>query len=174
MVSGDAHRAGGALDQLRLHVERQTLAEHFGFAPIGGCDASATPPMFDQQPIEAWAMASARATEYVPELVGTAVARRQDQYVRDVVEEPRSRPFVAPVAVADTPGEEVVEAVVIEQPGVEYRTVARHRPCFDNRPVVQAADLPHSCGNNHHGLTRILSRTFERERIAVLPVDENE
>src|SRR5665213_1941603 len=29
-----------------------------------------------------------RATEHVPELVGTAVARRQDQYVRDVVEEP--------------------------------------------------------------------------------------
>jgi hypothetical protein len=77
-----------------------------------------------------------RATEHIPELVGTAVARRQDQYVRDVVEEPRSRPFVAPVAVADTPGEEVVEAVVIELPGVEHRTVARHRPCFDNRPVV--------------------------------------
>src|ERR1019366_4499712 len=59
IVSGDAHRAGGALDQLRGLVERQTLDGHFSFAPVGGCDAFATPPMFDQQPVEAWAMASA-------------------------------------------------------------------------------------------------------------------
>jgi hypothetical protein len=63
-VSGDAHRAGGALDQLRWHVERQTLAGHFGFAPVGGCDASATPPMFDQQHIEARAVASACARAF--------------------------------------------------------------------------------------------------------------
>ena len=68
MMSDAPPSAGGALDQLRWLVERQTLAGHFGFAPIGGCDAFATPPMFDQQPIEAWATASAcaRAFAYTP------------------------------------------------------------------------------------------------------------
>lgn len=58
-VIGDVHRASDALDQLRWLVERKTLDEHFSFTPVGGCDASTTPPMFDQQPIEAWAMANA-------------------------------------------------------------------------------------------------------------------
>jgi hypothetical protein len=68
MMSDASPSAGGALDQLRGLAERQTLAGHFGFAPIGGCDASATRPMFDQQPMEDWAMASAcaRAFTYTP------------------------------------------------------------------------------------------------------------
>jgi hypothetical protein len=77
-VVGDPHRASGALDQLRWVVERQTLDGHFNFTPIvrmwgpvipgvvtlTPIDAAATPPMFEQQPIEAWAMANACARAF--------------------------------------------------------------------------------------------------------------
>lgn len=64
IVRRDARRASAALEQLRWLVERQTLDGHFSFTPVGGCDASATTPMFDQQPIEAWAVASACARAF--------------------------------------------------------------------------------------------------------------
>ncbi len=63
-VTGDAPSANTALDQLRWLVERQTLEGHFSFSPVGGSDVTSTPPLFDQQPIEAWAMASACATAF--------------------------------------------------------------------------------------------------------------
>jgi hypothetical protein len=64
IVNDDPHRASSALDQLRWLVERQTLDGHFSFTPVGGCDAASKPPMFDQQPIEAWATASACAKAF--------------------------------------------------------------------------------------------------------------
>jgi hypothetical protein len=50
IVIGNAHRASGALDQLRWPVERQTLDGHFSFTPVGGCNASATPPISTSSP----------------------------------------------------------------------------------------------------------------------------
>jgi hypothetical protein len=64
IVLGDPHRASSALEQLRWLVERQTFDGHFSFTPVGGSDSASTPPMFDQQPIEAWAMASACARAF--------------------------------------------------------------------------------------------------------------
>lgn len=70
IVMGDQPRAADALHQLRWLVERETLDGHFSFTPVSGGDASASPPMFDQQPIEAWAMADAcaRAFAYTHDL----------------------------------------------------------------------------------------------------------
>jgi hypothetical protein len=64
LVNGDLPLASRALDQMRWLVERQTVNGHFSFTPVGGCEPSARPPLFDQQPIEAWAMASAGATAF--------------------------------------------------------------------------------------------------------------
>ena len=60
----DARRARVALAQLRWLVERQTLEGHFSFTPVGGADVDSVAPGFDQQPIEAWATASACARAY--------------------------------------------------------------------------------------------------------------
>jgi hypothetical protein len=64
IVVDDAPAAAAALNQLRWLIERQTREGHFSFSPVGGSDAASTPPMFDQQPIEAWAMASACAAAF--------------------------------------------------------------------------------------------------------------
>lgn len=73
----DSHRASRALDRLGWLVERQTLDGHFSFTPVGGSDVASSPPLFDQQPIEAWAMASAGAR---------AFATTRDKYWADVVQ----------------------------------------------------------------------------------------
>lgn len=64
LVEGDASGAAVALDQLRWLVEHETLEGHFSFTPVGGSDSTSRAPMFDQQPIEAWAMASACARAF--------------------------------------------------------------------------------------------------------------
>ncbi len=60
----DARRARQALTQLRWLVQRQTIDGHFSFTPSGGSTVESVAPAFDQQPIEAWAMASACARAY--------------------------------------------------------------------------------------------------------------
>ncbi len=64
IAAGDALAAATTLHQLRWLVERETREGHFSFTPVGGSDATSTPPMFDQQPLEAWAMASACAAAF--------------------------------------------------------------------------------------------------------------
>jgi hypothetical protein len=63
-LAGDVTRAKSALSQLWWLVERQTRDGHFSFVPAQGGGEESTPPMFDQQPIEACAMASACASAY--------------------------------------------------------------------------------------------------------------
>jgi hypothetical protein len=63
-VTGDVNRANHALSQLWWLVERQTREGHFSFVPVQGGGEALTPSMFDQQPIEACAMASACARAY--------------------------------------------------------------------------------------------------------------
>jgi hypothetical protein len=63
-AAGDVVRAESALSQLWWLVQRQTRDEHFSFVPVLGGDEVLAPPMFDQQPIEACAMASACASAY--------------------------------------------------------------------------------------------------------------
>jgi hypothetical protein len=60
-VLGDAEteRAGRSL--LDWLVAHETLGDHFSFTPVGGAGPGAVKPAFDQQPIEAWAMADACA-----------------------------------------------------------------------------------------------------------------
>ena len=59
IIQHDAVRAREALAQLRWLVERQRREGHFSFTPTGGADAATVAPLFDQQPIEAWSLASA-------------------------------------------------------------------------------------------------------------------
>jgi hypothetical protein len=63
-VAGDVARAKSALNQLWWLVQRQTRDGHFSFVPVQGGDEALTLAMFDQQPIEACAMASACAGAY--------------------------------------------------------------------------------------------------------------
>jgi hypothetical protein len=63
-VAGDVARANRALSQLWWLVERQTREGHFSFVPVQGSGGALASPMFDQQPIEACAMASACARAY--------------------------------------------------------------------------------------------------------------
>lgn len=63
-AAGDEDRANRALRQLWWLVERQTREGHFSFVPVQGSGEALTSPQFDQQPIEACAMASACATAY--------------------------------------------------------------------------------------------------------------
>jgi hypothetical protein len=61
--------AGSALDDPRLTtggirmlewlVRTETNGDHFSFTPAFGCDLDQPRPVFDQQPIESWAMAEA-------------------------------------------------------------------------------------------------------------------
>ncbi len=64
IVMADRRGATNALHQLDWLVARETLGGHFSFTPVGGRDATTTQPMFDQQPIDAWAMASACARAF--------------------------------------------------------------------------------------------------------------
>ena len=49
------------LQLLEWLITRQTNAGHFSFVPVGGADQDDVPPRFDQQPIEAAALADACA-----------------------------------------------------------------------------------------------------------------
>jgi hypothetical protein len=55
------HQARRALLCLDWLVREETLGQHFSFTPVGGRGPSDGKPGFDQQPIEAWAMADACA-----------------------------------------------------------------------------------------------------------------
>lgn len=55
----DRQKADDALALLRWLVAAETRNGVFSFAPVGGRAAGETKPGFDQQPIEAWAMADA-------------------------------------------------------------------------------------------------------------------
>jgi hypothetical protein len=64
MVRGDEARAWRALALLDWLAVEESLDGHFSFAPVGGRSALGEKPSFDQQPIEAWAMADACARAY--------------------------------------------------------------------------------------------------------------
>lgn len=78
IVTGNGRQADYALHQLGWLVERETLDGHFSFTPVGGGDASESRPRFDQQPIEAWAMAEAcaRAFDLTKDLRWAQAVRR--------------------------------------------------------------------------------------------------
>jgi len=61
VVVHDAAGAERALARLDWLLRRQTRGGHFSFVGVEGADESTAPPQFDQQPIEAWATASACA-----------------------------------------------------------------------------------------------------------------
>jgi glycosyltransferase involved in cell wall biosynthesis len=61
---GDDRLVAEALDQLDWLVETETRGGHFSFTPVGGWAPGSPRPGFDQQPIEAAAMADACARAY--------------------------------------------------------------------------------------------------------------
>ena len=61
---GDDRLVAEALDQLDWLVETETNGAHFSFTPVGGWAPGSPRPGFDQQPIEAAAMADACARAY--------------------------------------------------------------------------------------------------------------
>lgn len=56
---GDRRMVGVGLRLLEWLVTTETIGSHFSFAPTGGWSIGEPRPGFDQQPIEAWAMADA-------------------------------------------------------------------------------------------------------------------
>lgn len=60
----DADRRDHALALLEWLVAEESCEGHFSFAPVGGRGPAGPKPDFDQQPIEAWSMASACARAY--------------------------------------------------------------------------------------------------------------
>lgn len=66
----DDARLDGALAMLEWLVAEETFEGHFSFAPVSGRGPGGAKPDFDQQPIEAWAMA--RACERAYRLTGNA------------------------------------------------------------------------------------------------------
>lgn len=56
---GDRHRLAMGLRLLDWLVDTETKGDHFSFTPVGGRGRGESGPAFDQQPIEAWAMADA-------------------------------------------------------------------------------------------------------------------
>ena len=80
------------------------------------------------------------AGEDVAVLVAVPVDRGEDHDVGDVVDETRTGAVAGAVAVTHGPGEEVVDAGVVQHPGVEQRPVAEHRARLDNGPVAQPPD----------------------------------
>ena len=75
---GERRAASDALSVLGWLAERESLGDHFSFAPVGGRDPDGPQPDFDQQPIEAWAMseACARAYAHTHEVRWADAARR--------------------------------------------------------------------------------------------------
>ena len=64
VACGDRRAARGALSLLGWLVKAQTVDGRFSFVPVGGRGPNDTKPAFDQQPIEAWAMADACARAF--------------------------------------------------------------------------------------------------------------
>lgn len=58
-ATGDLGLTDLGLDLLRWLVETEWAGDHFSFTPVGGRGRGETGPAFDQQPLEAWAMADA-------------------------------------------------------------------------------------------------------------------
>jgi len=69
-ATGKQSVASEALQVLWWLVGQEMVEDHFSFAPVGGRDQGGQQPAFDQQPIEAWAMADAcaRAFAYTGDL----------------------------------------------------------------------------------------------------------
>jgi hypothetical protein len=60
----DSELARDALGLLAWLVAEESMGEHFSFTPVDGRGPDDEAPAFDQQPIEAWAMADACARAY--------------------------------------------------------------------------------------------------------------
>ena len=84
------------------------------------------------------------------ERVVHAVLGREDQDVRDVVEEARAAAGVPEVRVPHAPREQVEAAVVEDRAGVEDRAVPRHGTARDDWAVAHAADV-----DDRQGLLRV-------------------
>ncbi|HUV57724.1 MAG TPA: hypothetical protein VMV96_02840 [Acidimicrobiales bacterium] len=63
-VDDDPAKLAGGLGALEWLVDIETLDDHFSFTPVAGRGPHDRTPAFDQQPIEAWAMASACARAF--------------------------------------------------------------------------------------------------------------
>ncbi len=61
---GDEREVARALGLLEWLVATETRDSHFSFTPVAGRGSGERGPAFDQQPIEAWAMASAATRAY--------------------------------------------------------------------------------------------------------------
>src|SRR5207248_2567400 len=96
--------------------------------------------------------------EDVSELVGVAVVGREHQDVRGVVDEAGPGPASPSVAAAHGPGEEVIDAVLVEKAGVEHRPVPGHRTGLDDWPVAQPAE-PQLLGWRNRGFVHETSRS---------------
>jgi hypothetical protein len=64
VTTGADDAANRALALLEWLVQEETMGSRFSFTPVGGRGPSDDKPGFDQQPIEAWAMADACARAY--------------------------------------------------------------------------------------------------------------
>jgi len=76
-VKGSQRGVDEALELLSWLIDEEMTEGHFSFTPVGGRAPGETRPMFDQQPIEAWAMVSActRAYAYTKDLRWARAAR---------------------------------------------------------------------------------------------------
>ena len=83
-----------ALDLLTWLVDEESHGGHFSFTPVGGRGAGEPKPGFDQQPIEAWAMADAasRAFRLTGNRAWADVVRRAEHWFH------RSNDAAVPVA----------------------------------------------------------------------------
>src|SRR5699024_8737213 len=59
VVAGDELAVTDGLRLLQWLIEEERSDEHFSFTPVAGRGPGDPKPSFDQQPIEAWAMADA-------------------------------------------------------------------------------------------------------------------
>ena len=64
VAARDQEIVDAALAALGWLVDEETLADHFSFTPVGGRGPGDPRPAFDQQPVEAWAMADACARAF--------------------------------------------------------------------------------------------------------------
>jgi hypothetical protein len=65
IATGSQRGVNEALGLLSWLVDQEMIEHHFSFTPVGGRGPGETKVMFDQQPIEAWAMTSACANAFV-------------------------------------------------------------------------------------------------------------
>ncbi len=63
-LNDDQATLARGLEALEWLVDTETLGDHFSFTPVDGRGPDDKGPAFDQQPIEAWAMASACARAF--------------------------------------------------------------------------------------------------------------